>query len=379
MKTRIIRISTVPMSLNLLLKGQLKMLSEHYDVLAVSSPGDDLQLVANREEVRVEPVAMERHISPIKDLKSLIRLVKLFRRERPWLVHSLTPKAGLLSMLAARICNVPVRVHTFTGLVFPYTTGLKRRLLMFTDRLTCACATVVNPEGEGVKRDLERAKITNKPLVIIGNGNVNGIDLDYYQPSEVVSALARKYKRDDMFTFCFVGRVVGDKGMNELARAFQRLMVDHPKVRLLIVGSFEEKLDPLQPENKEFFLNSPQVGFMGWQDDIRPFLAASDAFVFPSYREGFPNVLLQAGAMELPSIVTDINGANEIIRDGENGLIIPPKDEERLYQAMLHLVEHPEETRRMAGQARPMITSRYEQHAFWNQLLQFYSSLSESL
>ena len=376
MKTKIIRASTIPMSLNILLKGQLKMLSQHYDVLAVSSPGDDLQVVANREGVRVEAVPMERHISPFKDTKALIRLIKLFRTERPWMVHSLTPKAGLLCMMAARISGVPIRVHTFTGLLFPYAKGFKRRLLMLTDRLTCACATVVNPEGEGVKRDLEQAKITNKPLVIIGNGNVNGIDLDYFQPSEVVSALAHKYKRDDLFTFCFVGRVVGDKGMNELAHALQRLLGDHPNVRLLIVGSFEDKLDPVQPATKEFFLNSPQVDFMGWQDDIRPFLAASDAFVFPSYREGFPNVLLQAGAMGLPIIATDINGANEIIIQGENGVIIPPKDEDSLFLAMKSFAENLGLIRQMAGKARQLIASRYEQRALWNSLLDFYTSLS---
>ena len=375
MKTKIMRVSTVPMSLNLFLRGQLKMLSKHYDVLAVSSPGDDLQVVGNREGVRVEALPMERHISPFKDLVSLIRLIRLISKERPVMVHSITPKAGLLSMLAARICGVPVRVHTFTGLVFPYVTGLKRWILMTTDRLTCACATVVNPEGEGVKRDLERAHITSKPLVIIGNGNISGIDLDFYRRSEVVTALARKYVKEDRFTFCFVGRLVGDKGMNELSRAFQRLLKIHPEARLLLVGPFEDELDPLQPETKDFFTQSPDVDFMGWQDDIRPFLAASDAFVFPSYREGFPNVLIQAGALDLPSIATDINGANEIIVQGENGVIIPPKDEESLYQAMKDFVEQPEVTKQMAGKARQLIASRYDQHELWKNLLKFYSSL----
>lgn len=375
MKTKIIKVSTVPMSLNLLLKGQLKMLSEHYDVLAVSSPGDDLEVVANREGVRVKAVPMQRRIAPIKDMKSLIQLIRLFREERPWMVHSITPKAGLLSMLAAKICGVPVRIHMFTGLLFPNAKGLKRWLLMFTDWLTCKCATVVNPEGEGVKRDLEKAHITSKPMVIIGNGNINGIDVEYYSRSEVVMALSRKYQRNDCFTFCFVGRVVGDKGMNELACAFQRLINDNKKVRLLIVGSFEDKLDPVQPQTKDYFQHSEHVDFMGWQDDIRPFLAASDAFVFPSYREGFPNVLLQAGAMDLPIISTDINGANEIVRHGENGVLIPTKDEEQLYQAMKRFVEQPQEIKKMAEKARQMIVDRYEQRAFWKHLLEFYSSL----
>lgn len=355
------------------------MIAEHYDVLAVSSPGEDLGIVEEREGVRVNAVPMERHISPFKDLVSLFRLIAIFRRERPQIVHSHTPKAGLLSMLAAKICGVPVRIHTFTGLVFPNAKGLKRRLLITTDRLTCACATVVNPEGEGVKRELIKASITSKPLEIIGNGNVNGLDTDYYRRSEDVMLVARPYQRDDVFTFCFVGRVVGDKGMNELARAFRRLCDEGAKIRLIIVGSFEDKLDPVQPETKDYFLHSSNVEFVGWQDDIRPFLAVSDAFVFPSYREGFPNVLLQAGAMQLPIIATDICGSNEIVRDGENGVIIPSKDEEQLYQAMSDFLKSPEKVKAMASKARQMIASRYEQRELWNALLQFYATKSANL
>ena len=172
MKRKIIRIATVPQSLDLLLRGQLKMLSETYEVVAVSSPGQNLDEVARREGVRTVAVPMERHIAPLKDLVSLFRLIRLFRKEKPWMVHSITPKAGLLAMMAACICGVPVRIHMFTGLVFPTSKGLKRRILMTTDRLTCACATLVNPEGQGVKRDLERFHITSKPMRIIGNGRL---------------------------------------------------------------------------------------------------------------------------------------------------------------------------------------------------------------
>ena len=373
-KKKIIRISTIPMSLDILLQGQLRMLSEHYEVVAVSSPGSDLEKVEKREGVRTVAVPMERKISPWKDLVSLFRLIRLFHREKPWMVHSLTPKAGLLAMTAAWICQVPVRIHMFTGLVFPTTTGLKQKILMATDSITCACATNVLPEGKGVQKDLERFRITSKPLNIIGNGNINGIDLEFFDQTPAVLEQAEKYRKEEVLTFCFVGRIVRDKGINELVSAFQRLHQAYPNTRLVLVGPFEEQLDPVLPETRQAIEQQAAIEWMGWQDDIRPFLAASEVFVFPSYREGFPNVVLQAGAMGLPCIVTDINGSNEIISDGINGCIIPSQNEEALYKAMEKLLDT-EERQKLAQQARPQIANRYERKALWKELLKFYRSL----
>ena len=374
MKKKSIRISTIPLSLDVLLQGQLRMLSEHYEVVGVSSPGEELDKVAQREGIRTIAVPMERKISPFKDLVSLFRLIRLFHREKPWMVHSLTPKAGLLAMTAAWICRVPVRIHMFTGLVFPTTTGLKQKILMATDSITCACATNVLPEGKGVKKDLEHFRITSKPLQIIGNGNINGIDLEYFDRTPEVLEQAEKYRKEEVVTFCFVGRIVRDKGMNELVGAFQRLHQAYPNTRLVLVGPFEEKLDPVLPETRQAIEQQAAIEWMGWQNDIRPFLAASEVFVFPSYREGFPNVVLQAGAMGLPSIVTDINGSSEIITEGVNGSIIPSQDEEALYKAMEKLLDT-EERRKLAQQARPQIANRYERKALWKELLKFYRSL----
>lgn len=375
MKKKVLRIATVPISLNLLLQGQLRMLNEDYEMVAVSSPGKDLEEVGAREGVRTVGIRMERRISPIQDLKSLFALIKLIRKEKPWMVHTMTPKAGLLGMLAARICGVPVRLHLFTGLVFPTSTGLKRRLLMATDKLTCACATFINPEGEGVKRDLECFGITHKELHIVGNGNINGIDMTYFDRTEEVMKKAESIREKDCITFCFVGRIVGDKGMNELAEAFARLEKEFPSCRLLLVGDFEEKLDPVSPETKRMFLENSRVTFAGWQQDIRPYLAASDIFVFPSYREGFPNVVLQAGAMDLPSIVTDINGSSEIIRDGMNGVIIPPRNESALLEAMRRMVTDEAARQKMAANARELIGSRYDRAFLWQELKKTYKSL----
>lgn len=372
---KILRVATVPQSLNTLLKGQFRFMSDYYEMVAVSSPGENLEELSLREGVRAISVPMERHISIIRDFISLMKLIFLFLKERPDMVHSLTPKAGLLSMLAAWITRVPVRMHTFTGLIFPTATGFMQKLLIMMDRITCFCATDINPEGEGVKRDLIEYKITSKPLHIIANGNVNGIDLSYFDSTEAVVKSSQPYRNEQLFTFCFVGRIVKDKGINELIQAFKRLYGLYSDIRLILVGSFERDLDPVLPETDELIETHPAITSVGFQKDIRPFLVASDAFVFPSYREGFPNVILQAGAMGLASIVTDINGSNEIIVPNQNGLIISPRDENALYEAMKWFYEHQDEVKRMASNARSMIASRYEQHKVWSALLKEYHSL----
>lgn len=375
MKKKVLRITTISGSLDFLLKGQLKMLNEHYDIVGVASPGKSLEVVKQREGIRVVALAMERRISLVKDFISLVRMVLLFLKERPNMIHSLTPKAGLISMLAGWITGVPVRMHTFTGLVFPTATGLKKKLLIWMDRLTCACATHINPEGNGVKQDLIRYCITKKPLKIIANGNVNGIDLEYFQRTSEVMKVAETYRKEGVFTFCFVGRIVRDKGINELVTAFVRLQKKYTYIRLILVGPFERNLDPVSVETEKQIFENTMIEFMDQQKDIRPFLVVSDLFVFPSYREGFPNVVLQAGAMGLPSIVTDINGSNEIIESGKNGVIISPQNDVELYNTMEYFLLHREKINIMSQNCRKMIEDKYNQEKVWEALLEEYNFL----
>ena len=363
-KLKIVRAATLGTSLNTFCEGLLKELTdEGYEVVALSSPDGDLDELSKREGVRTIGVHMERRISPWKDLVSLIKIVRALKREKPDMVHSMTPKAGLLCMMAARWVGVPIRVHTFTGLVWPTATGLSRRILMMTDKWTCACATHIIPEGEGVKMDLQRS-ITQKPMKVLGYGNVKGVDLDYWKRTA-------KKKEGQPFTFVFVGRIVRDKGMNELVAAFVRLHKECADTRLVLVGRFEDTLDPIFPETRRLIESSDGIEALGEQKDVRPFYEQSDALIFPSYREGFPNVVIEAGAMDLPSIVTDINGSREIIENGKNGVIVPPRDEQALFDAMKWMIEHPEERKAMAENARPMVVNRYEQ-GFVRQCLKDY-------
>lgn len=346
--------------------------NDGYEVVVVSSPGSALEEIKNREGVMTYAVPMERRMAPFKDIKSLWGLIKVFRREKPDMVHSITPKAGLLSMIAAWICRVPVRLHTFTGLVFPTSSGFKRKVLMFTDKLTCAFATHVVPEGIGVKNDLENYKITKKPLKVLGHGNIMGVDLKRFDPEDKdVFNEAQRIRRDGIFTFIFIGRLVGDKGLNELVAAFKCLNQDLPSTRLILVGPEEQNLDPLKSETLEEIERNKDIEAVGKQNDVRPWLLASDAFVFQSYREGFPNVVIEAGAMGLPSIVTDINGSREIIIDGENGVIIPSKDADALYNVMKSFVENPEALEKYRRNTRDLVASRFEQ-GFVRQCLKDY-------
>ena len=375
MKQKIIRTSTVATSLNTFCRGTLRDLSRLYDVVAVSTPDHELQEIAQREGIRVIGVPMSRPIAPLRDLVSLWRLIRVFRRERPTMVHSITPKAGLLSMIAAWICRVPVRLHTFTGLVFPTATGLKKRILILTDRITCACATHIVPEGEGVKADLINYNITRKPLQVLGYGNIRGIDLAHYRRSPEVMEKALTLRKPNLFTFVFIGRVVRDKGIDELVEAFSLLHSEHPQTRLILVGRAEDNLDPVSPNTRRTIASHPAIEAVGNQSDVRPWLAASDALVFPSYREGFPNVVIEAGALDLPSIVTDINGSREIIVHGQNGIIVPPRNAQALLQAMTQFVQNPQATQAMALKARQMIASRFEKSFVQKCLFDYYKQI----
>lgn len=377
---KIIRSTTVPASLNSFCQGLLHELSSKYEVVALSSPDVALKEIANREHVRTIGVPMARHISPMKDLISLWRLVRAFQKEHPTMVHSMTPKAGLLCMLAAKITKVPVRVHTFTGLVFPTSAGLKRRILMITDAITCRCATHIIPEGEGVKNDLMKYRITCKPMRVLGFGNVRGVDMDFYSRRLEVMAIAEQIRDKQRFTFLYIGRVVRDKGINELCEAFQ-LLVGPYSAKLVIVGSYEDHLDPVSELSRKLIEEHPHIEYVGSKrgNELLAYYAAADCFVLPSYREGFPNTVLEAGAMGLPCIVTDVNGSNEIIEEGVNGLIIPSKDTNALYDAMVKMMADVTMRSRMTNVARNMVAERFEQSYVRKCLFNFYDEILKTV
>lgn len=377
MKNKIIRVAALSDSLRILLKGQLKYLNTHFEIIGVGSGIGSSKQLAMDEGIKTIPLRIERKISPVQDLRSLYKLYRLFRKEKPFMVHSITPKAGLLSMLAAYFAGVPNRAHTFTGLVFPSRTGLMRSLLIFFNRIICFCATDLYPEGQGVKNDLLHYKITKKPLKIISNGNVNGIDVAHFSPDHF-NPHTITAKREELnitasdFVFLYVGRLVSEKGITELLGAFSELSHRHSNIKLVLVGPYENKHDPLPKKTLDAIKNNDNVIETGFQHDVRPYFAICDVFVFPSYREGFPNVVLQCGAMGKFSIVTDINGSNEIIESGVNGEIVPIKNKEALKNAMSDCLQNKEKYHGSNESIRDIISKKYQQQIVWDGTLKEY-------
>lgn len=383
-KMKIIRVCTHDISLGGLMQGQLKFLNQYFEVVGLAADTGQLQQVAEREGIRVIDVPMHREIALGADWKCLWQLRRIFRNERPDVVHANTPKGSLLSMIAAKMAGVKTRIYLVTGLRYKGATGKKRWLLKNMERLTCRFATKVIPEGEGVKRILQEEHITQKPLQVVHYGNINGIDTQYFSRETTEAEHGSRDKireriglKPDDFAFVFIGRMAHDKGMHELAEATRSLKDRYPQLKVILVGRFEQELDPIPEEDKDFLEHDEAVKFVGYQSNVRPFLLAADALAFPSYREGFPNVVMQAGALSLPLLVTDISGCTDIVTDGENGIVIPPRDAKALTDKMEYLMTHPEVCSQLADAARPSITSRYEQKDLWQALLKMYNSLAE--
>lgn len=383
MKPTLIRITTVPISLEKLLEGQLAYMSNYFEVIAISAEKERLENYGEKEKVRVFPLELTRKITPIKDIAAVFKLYRFLKKEKPSIVHTHTPKAGIVGMMAAWLAGVPNRLHTVAGLPLMEATGLKRQVLNFVEKLTYRFATKIYPNSIGLYDFIITERFT-KPskLSIIGNGSSNGIDTDFFNSirfSEIDNiSLREKWKiPKDNFLFIFVGRLVKDKGINELIAAFSMLSELKNNISLLLVGPFENDLDPLLPETLINIEKNPDIYSVGYQNDVRPYFATADALIFPSYREGFPNVVMQAGAMGLPSIVTDINGCNEIIQNKMNGLIIPPKNIDELFKAMKLIVEDPVLYSNIKKVARKNIEKKYNRKQIWESLHEEYKRLEK--
>ncbi len=384
-KPKLIRITTIPLSLEKLLEGQLHFMNQFYEVTASFRRKRRLQKLEISEGIKTHPIELTRQITPLQDLKAVYHLYKFLKKEKPLIVHSHTPKAGIVGMMAARMAGVPHRLHTVAGLPLMETTGVKRMVLNFVEKLTYFFATKVYPNSKGLKDFIEFEKLTTpKKLKIIGAGSSNGIDTTYFDPSlfsetEILTIRTDWNIPSTDFVFIFVGRLVADKGINELVAAFATLSEENTNITLLLVGPFEDELDPLLPETLSQIEQNKKIITTGYQQDVRPFFAIANALVFPSYREGFPNVVMQAGAMGLAAIVSNINGCNEIVEDKVNGLIVPPKNKKELQSAMENLLLNQSLKHTLGNNARKSISSRFERKQMWQAIYSEYQSLENNI
>jgi len=361
--TKILRITTINLSLEKLLSGQIEYMEQKGCEMSTASFGE----FNHKNHTNISH--FRRAINPIQDLLALLQLIALIRKIKPHIVHTHTPKAGLLGMCAAWICGVEIRLHTVAGLPLMEKKGLLLKLLVLMERLTYWFSTSVYPNSAGLLEFIHKNISTDSKIKIIGRGTSNGINLDHFSPEQVSqhdqNTLVSNYNLKDKLVFLFVGRVVKDKGVEEAVNSFVLLNNTNPKTALLLVGPFEPELDPIPNEILEEIESHPCIHAVGYQEDVRPYIAVSDILVFPSYREGFPNVPMQCGAFKKALILSDINGCNEIVEHEVTGVLVQPKSESELLAAMKLLAE--DETKRaMYGEkVFDFIYENFQQEEVW--------------
>lgn len=380
-KRRLLRITTVPQSIHLLLKGQLNFMTlQGFDVLAVSAPGREVELI-RKTGIAHKSVAFTRKITPLRDLIALLSLIVIMIRFRPDIVHTHTSKAGLLGMAAAWICGVKVRLHTVAGLPLMETTGLKRWLLTCLELTTFRLAHEVYPNSHQLSDFIKNELKSRAHLKVLAKGSSNGIDADFYHATPALREEAAAIRKDhgipdQAIVLSFVGRLVRDKGIVELAAMLKELEArSKSKPWLILVGRFEQDLNPIPADVLNYLQTSPNIIIAGFKDDTRPWLMASDIFVFPSYREGFPNVVMQAACLQLPCVVTDINGCNEIVRHHITGAIVPCKNVEALVSEVIALAEDTALRKQYGSQARASVARDFDQKFVWQAILLEYTRL----
>ena len=362
-------------------KGQPQIWKEEFDVCAISSDLVKLREFADAEGIRYKHIPMMREISLFSDICSLVRLVWFFIKEKPYFVHGNTPKASLLSMLAAWITCRPVRIYMCHGLRYQGAKGVLRKLLMVMEWISCTCATNVFCVSKGVSEIMVVDGLCNASKIqVVGYGSAGGVDMDRFNPEKVESNIRNELCIPvDDFVFIFVGRVVGDKGVNELVAAFDEVSKEYVGIHLLLVGPVESLQDPISESTIAIIESNPYIHSLGRKHDVRPYLKAADVFILPSYREGFGMVLVEAGAMGLPCITTDITGCNEIIIEGKNGAIVPPKDTKALFYQMKECCKNKRYVTGMAENARQMVVERYDSQVVRSLYFEKYKSLTEDV
>lgn len=377
----ILHITTVPESLGFLVGQAAYMRARGFAIYAVSSPGRFLEQYASQESVSALPVEMPRRITPFSDLRALVDLVKIMRRLRPQIIHAYTPKGGLLGMLSAWMAGVPVRIYHMMGLPMITATGYRQRLLKLTERISCHLAIQILCVSQGTRLlAINEGLCPANKIKVLANGSINGIDSQMrFNPARLDPAMRSKLRDQygipqEAVVVGYLGRIVRDKGLVELAHAWQMIAGQVGIYHLLIVGQFESQ-DPLPPEVEQYLKTGPQIHLTGYVEDNVPLYQAMDMLVLPTYREGFPVVPLEAAAMGLPVIATRIPGCTEAVVDGETGKLIPVRDAVALAQAINQYLAQPELRYRHGQAGRARVVCDYQPEVLWQATYKEYVRL----
>ena len=380
-KKKFFIVTTVPISFSFF-DTQIRLWSKSFDVSMISSDEFELKYRASNEGVKYKHIPMKREISLFSDISCLVLLVFYFMCQRPYVVHGNTPKASMLSMLAAWITRVPVRIYMCHGLRYQTASGFLNIVLKTMEWISCHCATQVIGVSQGVVDRLVDDGLCRKDKIkVVGYGTAGGIDLERFSRNAIgdESYIRKEFNiSDDAFIFSFVGRVVKDKGINELVAAFDKLSKLSSNTHLFLIGPNEDA-DPISIETKDIIASNSRIYSLGRQNDVRPYIAASNALVLPSYREGLGQVILEANALEVPCIATDIVGPRDVIVPLVNGELVKVRDVESLYQKMKEWVDNPSLVKEMAKTSRAYAESRFAQDIVRNNYYKEYCRLARLL
>ncbi|QVV68737.1 glycosyltransferase [Synechococcus sp. LA31] len=364
---KILIVTSVSTTLALILKDQPSYLSNYFDVSTASGHDPLCDHLISDARTTHYFLPIRRKFSPLNDVFAILGMIILIKQLKINIIHSYTPKAGLISSIGGFLSKVPVRIHTFTGLHFPYTSSPVKYLYLIHDWLICRFATTVLAESKGVSRDLYSARLLNNPPRVLGNGSIVGVDCEHFSP--YITTLRNDYQssHDTPLKFIYCGRVHKDKGIHDLLRVFTSHLINSS---LTIIGPNESDLD----FTKEPFCSNQKITYLGMQQDVRPYLLDSDVFILPSYREGFPNVLLEASSMELPIVSSAVSGAEDLITNDYNGWLFSPRDIDKMFQLIQRIETIPRmRLKQMGKNARKRVLELYNQQSVRSHLISFYS------
>lgn len=366
---------TVPQSC-LVLRGRLRTLREAgFRVTLVSSPGEMLARTAAQEGVEFVALPMQREISPLADMLSLFRLCWLLRRLNPDMTEFSTPKAGLLGSIAARLCGVRVRVYFLRGLKLESCKGFKRTILLVAERLAAACSHVVLCNSESLRDEALALRVASaQKLRLLGGGSSNGVDVERFSPGPT-DLRARLGFPQEAEVVGFVGRLTRDKGVPELIEAFDAILAARPRVHLLLVGWFDAAEDALGHKLRARIKRHPRIHTTGFVADTAPYYRVMDLMVLPTWREGFPNVVLEAAASGIPVVTTFATGSRDAVLPEVTGLLIPPGYPEAISEAVLKLLCNSERRGNMGVAARAWVVEHFVNEHVLGLAVNYYKGL----